>query len=143
MPAGVAGAEAPKAEISAAYSVVVLAVVLLNALFRLLEALEVTLWDAANPSAFAVLDLDELRRHADRRQADDDIQTSPVADDCSDPEHGRTRTPRAHNLSIGNLTVRADPSIRIAASIAIEQSGSPRQLDARQAAPCACLARAV
>src|SRR6266536_310699 len=91
------GAEAPKAEISAAYSVVVLAVVLLNALLRLPEELEVTVSDAANPSAFAVLELDELRRHAHRRHADDDIQTSPLADDRSDPEHGRTRTPRAHN----------------------------------------------
>jgi hypothetical protein len=71
--------------------VVVLAVVLLNALFRLLEELEVTVWDAANPSAFAVLDLDELRRHAHRRHADDDIQPSPVADDCSDPESWRKR----------------------------------------------------
>ncbi len=103
------------------------AVVLLNALFRLPEGLEVTVWDAANPFAFGVLELDELRRHAHRRHADDDIQTSPVADDCSDPEHGRTHAHAkgAQPSVIGNLAVRADPSIRIAASIAIEQSGSP------------------
>ena len=55
--------EAQKAEISAPFSVLVLAVVLLNALFRLLEELEVTVWDAANPPAFTVLDLDS--RHVE------------------------------------------------------------------------------
>ena len=44
-------------------------------------------------SAFAVLELDELRRRAHRGHADDDVETSPVADDCSNFEHGRMRTP--------------------------------------------------
>ncbi len=86
-------ANEPKDDISAACSEVALAVVLSRALFRFLEELEITGWDAANPSAFPVLELDELRRHAHRRHADDDVETSPVADDCSDFEHGRMRTP--------------------------------------------------
>jgi len=61
--------------------------------FGFLEGLEITVWDAANPSAFPVLDLDQLRRQAHRRHADDDVETSAVADDCSDLEHGRMRTP--------------------------------------------------
>jgi hypothetical protein len=57
-----------------------------------------------------------LRRRAHRRHANDDVETSPVDDDCSNFEHGRMRTPhRVRNLTIGNLTVRADPSIRTAA----------------------------
>jgi hypothetical protein len=41
-----------------------------------------------------------------------------------------------HNLTIGNLTVRADPSVRTAASISIEESARPlSELDARRAAP--------
>jgi hypothetical protein len=36
-----------------------------------------------------------------------------------------------HNRTIGNLTVRADPSVRTAASISIDESvGRPRELDA-------------
>jgi hypothetical protein len=42
------------------------------------------------------------------------VETSPVADDCSDFEHGRMRAHRVHNRTIGNLTVRADPSVRTA-----------------------------
>jgi hypothetical protein len=83
----------PKDDISAACLEIALAVVLSKALFRLLEELEISVWDAANPSAFPVLDLHELRRHAHRRHADDDVETSSVADDCSDFEHGRMRTP--------------------------------------------------
>ena len=72
---------------------VALAGVLSKVLFSFLEELEITVWHAANPSAFLVLELDELRGHAHRRQADDDVETSPVADDCSDFEHGRVRMP--------------------------------------------------
>ena len=84
-------AEEPKGDISAACSEVALVVVLSKALF--VEELEIAGWDAANPTAFPVLELDELRGHAHRRHADDDVETSPVADDCSDFEHGRVRTP--------------------------------------------------
>ncbi len=99
-----------------------------------LDQLEITVWHAANASAFPVLDLDELRRHAD-----DDVETSPVADDCSDLEHAHT----VHNRTIDNLTARADPSVRTAASISIDESGwRLGELDAGRAAPCACLARA-
>jgi hypothetical protein len=50
---------------------------------------------------------------------------------------------RLHNLTIGNLTVRADPSVRTAASISIEESGLPLgELDAKASSACACLARA-
>jgi hypothetical protein len=79
--------------IGAACSEVALAVVLLKVLFSFFDELEITGWDAANPSAFLVLELDELRGHAHRCHADDDVETSPVADDCSDFEHGRMRTP--------------------------------------------------
>jgi hypothetical protein len=72
---------------------VALAFVFSKALVRFLEGLKITAWDAANPSAFAVLELDELRRRAHRGHADDDVKTSPVADDCSNFEHGRMRTP--------------------------------------------------
>jgi hypothetical protein len=139
---GLVVAEEPKDDISAACLEVALAVVLSKELFRFLEELEITGWDAANPSAFPVLDLDELRRHAHRGHADDDVETSPVADDCSDFEHGRMRTHRVHNRTIGNLTVRADPSVRTAA---IDESGWPlSELDAGRAAPAlASLERAV
>ena len=41
-----------------------------------------------------------------------------------------------HTFTIGNLTVRADPSVRTAASISIEESARPlSELDARRAAP--------
>jgi hypothetical protein len=73
-------------------------VVLSKALF--VEELEITGWDAANPTAFPVLELDELRGHAHRRHADDDVETSPVADDCSDFEHGRVRTPTGCTTSV-------------------------------------------
>jgi len=86
-------AEEPKDDIGAACLEVALAVVLSKALFRFLEELRITGWDAANPSAFPVLELDELRRRAHRRHADDDVVTSPVADDCSKFDHGRMRTP--------------------------------------------------
>ena len=86
-------ADEPKDDISAACLEIALAVVPSKALFRLLEELEISVWDAANPSAFPVLDLHELRRHAHRRHADDDVETSSVADDCSDFEHGRMGTP--------------------------------------------------
>ena len=48
---------------------VALAVVLSKVLFSFLEELEITGWHAANPSAFLVLELDELRGHANRRHA--------------------------------------------------------------------------
>lgn len=120
---------------------VALTVVLSKTLFTFLEELKITVWDAANPSAFAVLELNELRRRAHRRHTDDDVETSPVDDDCSNFEHGRMRTPpRVPNLTIGNLTVRTDPSIRTAA---IEESDWPRSASLRQASSaCACLARA-
>jgi len=86
-------AEKPKRDIGAVRLEAVLAVVLSKALFRFLEELKIIGWDAANPSAFAVLELDELRRRAHRRHTDDDVETSPVADDCSNFEHGRMRTP--------------------------------------------------
>jgi hypothetical protein len=54
-------AEEPEGDISAACSEVVLAVVLSKVLFSFFEELEITGWDAANPSAFPVLELDELR----------------------------------------------------------------------------------
>ena len=73
---------------------VALAFVISKALVRFLERLKITVWDAANPSAFAVLELDELRRRAHRGHADDDVETSSVADDCSDLEHGHRYTPK-------------------------------------------------
>jgi hypothetical protein len=85
--------EEPKGDIGAACLEVALASVLSKVLFSFLEELEITGWDAANPSAFPVLELDEARGHAHRRHADDDVETSPVADDDSDFEHGRMRTP--------------------------------------------------
>jgi hypothetical protein len=87
-------ADERKDEIRAACLEVASAVVFSKSLFRFLEQLEITGWDAANPTGFPVLDLDELRRHTHRRHADDDVETSLVADDCSDFEHGRTRTPQ-------------------------------------------------
>jgi hypothetical protein len=72
---------------------VALAFVISKALVRFLEELKITVWDAANPSAFAILEFHELRRRAHWRHADDDVETSPVADDCSDFEHGRMCTP--------------------------------------------------
>src|SRR5712692_55793 len=86
-------AEEPKGDIGAACLEVALASVLSKVLFSFLEELKITVWHAANPSAFLVLELDELSGHANRRHADDDVETSPVADDCSDFEHGRMRTP--------------------------------------------------
>ncbi len=82
-------AKEPKTTSSAACSEVALAVVVSKAPFRFLEELEISVRYAANPSAFPILDLDELRRHAHRRHPDDDVETSPVADDGSDLEHGR------------------------------------------------------
>ncbi len=59
-------AEEPKGDISAACSEVVLTIVLSKALFSFFDKLEITGWHAANPSAFPVLELDELRGHAHR-----------------------------------------------------------------------------
>ncbi len=123
-PAGVAGTgcrgRADKLRSARACSQVARAVVLSRVLFRLLEELEISGGRAADPSAFAVLDLDELRRRAHRRHADDDVETSPVADDCSDFEHGRMRTPTRCTTS-ASATRPSAPIPRFgSASISIE-----------------------
>jgi hypothetical protein len=114
-------AESRKAAISAACSQVALAFVLSTARFRFLEQLEISGGHAANPSAFPVFDLDQLRRHAHRRHADNDVETSPIADDCSDFEHGRMRTPTGCTTSASATRPSAPiPRFGTAASIAIE-----------------------
>ncbi len=90
---------AQKPEISAACSPVAVAFVLSRTLLRFLERFEISEGHAADPSALPVLDLDELRRHAHRCHADDDVETSPVADDCSEFEHSRMRTPTRRTTS--------------------------------------------
>jgi hypothetical protein len=45
--------------------------------------------------ALGVLELEDRRRDAHRRCADDDMEAPSVADDCSDLEHGHRHTPNA------------------------------------------------
>jgi hypothetical protein len=50
---------------------------------------------SADAPALRVLELEDRRRDAHRRCADDDMEAPSVADDCSDLEHGRRHTPNA------------------------------------------------
>jgi len=50
---------------------------------------------SADAPALGVLELEDRRRDAHRRCADDDMEAPSVADDCSDLEHGHRHTPNA------------------------------------------------
>ena len=130
-------AEEPKGDIGTVCLEVALGVVLSKALFGFLEELRITVWDAANPSAFAVLELDELRRRAHRRHTDDDVGTSPVDDDCSNFEHSRMRTPTGCTTS-PSATSPSAPIPRFArlrSTSRIGRSASMRQLEQRLRLP--------
>ncbi len=50
---------------------------------------------SADAPALGVLELDQRRRDAHRRDADDDMEAPSVADDCSDLEHSHKHAPNA------------------------------------------------
>jgi hypothetical protein len=56
-----------------------------------------------NATALHVFELEQHRAHSDRRDADNDVQTSPVLDVCSNLEHGHRTAAKQKPVHVSAL----------------------------------------